>query len=216
MTDAIITRLASLQNLAVRPTSSVLKYVSAPADPAQVAQELGVESVLDGTYQRVPGVVRVSVQLINRENQATRWAQKYDLRSADMLKFQDEVAEKVVEGLSIEVSGQEHAALTAPSTSSPEAYDFYLRARFYLNEYFMRSNLESLHHGQLAAQQAIDKDASFAEAQALLGNLFGMESANFRSQQPSEPAAGRTRGPTCRGIRSKFSRGSNRSGQRAD
>ena len=179
MTDAIITRLASLQNLAVRPTSSVLKYVSAPADPAQVAQELGVESVLDGTYQRVPGVVRVSVQLINRGNQATRWAQKYDLRSADMLKFQDEVAEKVVEGLSIEVSGQEHAALTAPSTSSPEAYDFYLRARFYLNEYFMRSNLESLHHGQQAAQQAIDKDPSFAEAQALLGNLLDMESANF-------------------------------------
>ena len=139
------------------------------------------------------------MQLINRENQATRWAQKYDLRSADMLKFQDEVAERVVEGLSIEVSGQEHAALTAPSTSSPEAYDFYLRARFYLNEYFMRSNLESLHHGQQAAQQAIDKDPSFAEAQALLGNLLDMESANFDLNSRANCSAAKTGGPTRRG-----------------
>ena len=179
MTDAIITRLASLQNLAVRPTSSVLKYVSAPEDPVQVAQDLGVESVLNGTYQRVPGVVRVSVQLINRQNQATRWAQRYDLRAGDILKFQDEVAKKVVDGLSIEVSGEEHAAMTTPTTSSPKAYDLYLRARFYLNEYYMRSTLESLHRGQQLAQQAIDKDPSFAEAHALLAFLHCMESANF-------------------------------------
>src|SRR5262249_7850799 len=149
------------------------------ADPSQVAQELGVESVLDGTYQRGQGVVRVSVQLINRDSQATRWAQKYDLRSADMLKFQDEVAEKVVEGLSVEVSGQEHAAMTAPTTSSPEAYDLYLRGRFYLNEYFMRSSVDSLHRGQQLAEQAIAKDQSFAEAHALLATLLCMESANF-------------------------------------
>jgi serine/threonine protein kinase/tetratricopeptide (TPR) repeat protein len=179
MTDAIITRLASLQNLAVRPTSSVLKYVNAPADPGQVAQELGVESVLDGTYQRTPGVIRVSVQLISRQNQSTRWAQKYDLRSSDMLKFQDEVAEKVVEGLSVEVSGQEHAAMAAPPTTSPEAYNLYLQARFYLNEYFMRSSLESLRRGQQVAQQAIDKDSQFSEAHALLSQLYCMESANF-------------------------------------
>lgn len=179
MTDAIITRLASLQNLAVRPTSSVLRYVNTPADPAQVARELGVESVLDGTYQRAPGIVRVSVQLISRDNQATKWAQKYDLRRADMLKFQDEVAERVVEGLRVEVSGQENALMNAQTTSSPEAYDLYLRARFFLNEYFMRSTLESLHRGQELSLQAIAKDPAFAEAHALLAQLYCMESANF-------------------------------------
>jgi serine/threonine protein kinase/tetratricopeptide (TPR) repeat protein len=179
MTDAIITRLASLQNLAVRPTSSVLKYVSAPADPGQVAQDLGVESVLDGTYQRTPGMVRVSVQLVNRENQSTRWAQKYDLHAGDMLKFQDEIAEKVVEGLRVEVSGQEQAAMGTALTSSPEAYNLYLQARFYLNEYSMRSSLESLRRGEQFAKQAIEKDSSFAEAHSLLAHLYVMESANF-------------------------------------
>jgi serine/threonine protein kinase/Flp pilus assembly protein TadD len=179
MTDAIITRLTSLHNLAVRPTSSVLKYVSSPADPVQVAQDMGVESVLDGTYQREPGVIRVSVQLINRQDQSTRWAQRYDLRASDMLKFQDEVAEKVVDGLSVEVSGQEHVAMTAPTTASPEAYNLYLQSRYYLNEYYMQSKLDSLHRGQAVAQQAVDKDPSFAEARAMLAYLYCMEAANF-------------------------------------
>ena len=111
MTDAIITRLASLQNLAVRPTSSVLKYAKEPADPAKAAQELGVDSVLDGTYQKVSGVMRVSVQLVDRQNGAMRWAEHYDLRADDMLRFQDEVAQKVVEGMRVQVSGKEQESL---------------------------------------------------------------------------------------------------------
>jgi len=178
MTDAIITRLASLQNLAVRPTSSVLKYVKDPADPAKAAQELGVNSILDGTYQRASGVMRVSVQLIDRENGAMRWAEHYDLKADDMLKFQDEVAQKVVEGLRVQVSGQEQQSLAAKPTTSPEAYNLYLQARFYKNEYFMRSNSESLHQGERGLQQAIALDPSFADAYALLAYLYALESAN--------------------------------------
>jgi len=144
-----------------------------------VAQDLGVESVLDGTYQRAPGVIRVSVQLISRQNQAMRWAQKYDLRAGDMLKFQDEVAQKVTDGLRVEVSGQEQALINATATSSPEAYDFYLQARFYQNDYSMRSTVESLHRGEELAQKALDKDPSFFEARALLAYLYCLESANF-------------------------------------
>jgi serine/threonine protein kinase/tetratricopeptide (TPR) repeat protein len=178
MTDAIITRLASLQNLAVRPTSSVLKYAREPADPGKAAQELGVDSVLDGTYQRVAGVMRVSVQLVDRDNRSMRWAEHYDLRADDMLRFQDEVAQKVVEGLRVQVSGPEQQSLAAQPTTSPEAYNLYLQARFYKNEYFMRTQLESLHQGQRALQQAVVLDPSFADAYALLAYLYGLESAN--------------------------------------
>jgi len=178
MTDAIITRLASLQNLAVRPTSSVLKYAKEPADPAKAAAELAVDSVLDGTYQRVAGVMRVSVQLVDRQNSAMRWAEHYDLRADDMLKFQDEVAQKVVEGLRVQVSGKEQESLAVKPTTSPEAYNLYLQARFYKNEYFMRTSSESLHQGQRALQQAIKLDPSFADAYALLGHFYGYESAN--------------------------------------
>lgn len=178
MADAIITRLATLQNLAVRPTSSVLKYIKSSADPSQVAQELQVDSVLYGTYQRSGGVVRVSVQLIDRQGKSARWAEHYDLRAYDMLKFQDEVAKKVVDGLQVQVSGKEQETLEAPVTTSPQAYNQYLQARFYRNDYFMRSQNESLHQGERYAKEAIAQDPSFAEAYALLATLYVMESAN--------------------------------------
>ena len=179
MTDAIITRLASLQNLAVRPTASVLKYTKGPVDPAQAAQELGVESVLDGTYQRAGDRIRISVQLIEK-NQATHWAEHYDLKSKDLLNFQDELAQKVVEGLRVEVSGRERDLLASPSTNSAEAYDLYLQGRVYKNDYFTRTQLESLHRGQEALRRAVKADTSFADAQALLAMMYLLECANFR------------------------------------
>ncbi|PYX34769.1 MAG: hypothetical protein DMG80_00860 [Acidobacteria bacterium] len=179
MTDAIITRLATLQNLAVRPTSSVLKYVKTPTDPSQAAQELQVDSVVDGTYQRAGAVIRVSVQLIDQHNKAARWAEHYDLHADDMLKFQDEVSKKVVDGLQVQVSGNEQQTLEAPLTTSPQAYNLYLQARFYRNDYFMRTQAESLRHGEQLAQEAIAKDPNFAEAYALLSTLYFMEAANI-------------------------------------
>ncbi len=189
MTDAIITRLATLQNLAVRPTSSVLKYVKTPTDPAQAAEELQVDSVVDGTYQRAGGVIRVSVQLIDQKGKAARWAEHYDLRADDMLKFQDEVAKKVVDGLQVEVSGNEQQTLQAPLTSSPQAYNLYLQARFYRNDYFMRTQAESLHKGEQLAQDAIAKDPNFAEAHALLSTLYLLESANLSTNAAENLAA---------------------------
>jgi len=179
MADAIISRMATLQNLVVRPTSSVLKYVQTPADPAQVAQELEVESVLEGTFQRVGDVIRVSVLLSDPKSRSTRWAQRYDLRANDMLKFQDEVAQKVVEGLSVSVTEDEEACMTAPMTHSPEAYNLYIQARFYWNEYSMRSRLESLQRGRSLLEEAIKLDSTFAQAYTLLADLCLMEGVNF-------------------------------------
>jgi len=190
MTDAIISRLASLQNLAVRPTSAVLKYANTSADPLQVARELEVSSVLDGTFQRAGSSIRVSVQLIDPQTRATRWAGRYDLSAADMLKFQDEVAQKVVEGLSVQVSEAEHKSMAAPATRSPEAYNLYLQARYYWNEYFMHSRLESIHQGQRLLEEAIQKDPSFAEAYALLSPFYVTESANFEPNARENLARG--------------------------
>ncbi len=190
MTDAIITRLATLQNLAVRPTSSVLKYLKTPTDPSQAAQELQVDSVLDGTYQRAGAVIRVSVQLIDQQNKSARWAEHFDLRANDMLKFQDEVAKKVVDGLQVQVSGIEQHTLEAPLTSSPQAYNLYLQARFYRNDYFMRTQPESLRQSETLAQDAITKDPNFAEAYALLSTLYMMESANMVANAAENLAAG--------------------------
>jgi DNA-binding winged helix-turn-helix (wHTH) protein/TolB-like protein/Tfp pilus assembly protein PilF len=189
MTDAIITRLTSLRNLAVRPTGSVLKYTKSPVDPAQAAQELGVESVLDGTYQRAGDRIRISVQLIET-NQSTRWAEHYDLKTKDLLNFQDEVAQKVVDGLRVEVSGRERDLLTSPSTNSAEAYDLYLQGRVYKNEYFIGTQRDSLRQGQEALRQALHRDPSFADAHALLAMLYLLECANFRENAAANLAQG--------------------------
>ncbi len=179
ITDAIISRLTSLQNLAVRPTTSVLKYANATPEPVEAAKALGVESVLEGTYQRSSNVVRVTVQLIDGHTGTTKWSQRYDLKSADILTFEDEVAGKVVEGLQIQISPTEQKSIQQPVTTSVEAYNDYLQARFYLNEYFTKSRVDSLEQGEQLLLHAISLDKNFADAYALLAQFYSLQSANF-------------------------------------
>jgi TolB-like protein/Flp pilus assembly protein TadD len=179
ITDAIISRLTALQNLAVRPTTSVLKYARDAPEPVEAAKALNVESVLEGTYQRSSDVIRVTVQLIDGRTGNTKWSQRYDLRSADILSFEDQIATKVVEGLQIEISPTEQKAIEQPATNSVDAYNDYLQARFYLNEYFVHSRLDSIERGQRLLSHAISLDQNFADAYALLAELYGYQAANF-------------------------------------
>ncbi|HVO82493.1 MAG TPA: protein kinase [Terriglobales bacterium] len=176
--DAIISRLATLQNLSVRPTNSVLKYAKGAEDPAQAARELEVNSVLAGTYQRVGGVMRVSVQLI--DHGTTRWASRYDLQSRDLLRFEDDVAQKVVDGLSVQLSGAEQQSLQAPTTNSPEAYNLLVQARAYWADYFVNSQREPLQNMARMAQRAIEKDPMFVDAYALLAQSYIVQAINFQ------------------------------------
>jgi serine/threonine protein kinase/Flp pilus assembly protein TadD len=179
ITDAIISRLTSLQNLAVRPTTSVLKYSKDAPDPVEAAKALNVESVLEGTYQRSSDVIRVTVQLIDGRTGNTKWSERYDLHSADILSFEDQIATKVVEGLQIEISPTEQKAMQQPVTTSVDAYNDYLQARFYENEYFVHSQLDSIEQGKRLLAHAISLDKNFADAYALLGQFYGYQAANF-------------------------------------
>jgi eukaryotic-like serine/threonine-protein kinase len=180
ITDAIISRLTSLQNLAVRPTTSVLRYAKEAPEPVEVAKTLGVESVLEGTYQRAAGTIRVTVQLIDGNTGNTKWSQRYDLKSADILTFEDQVAAKVVEGLRVEISPEERKSIEQPATANIDAYNDYLQARFYENEYFVYSRLDSIERGKRLLSRAISLDNNFADAYALLAEFYGYQAANFR------------------------------------
>src|SRR5262249_2085490 len=131
-------------------------------------------------YQRDGDRIRISVQLVEPTNRATRWAEHYDLKSRDLLSFQDEVAQKVVDGLSVKVSGQERELLASPLTKSAEAYDLYLQWRGYKNEYFIRTQVDSLHGGQKVLREAVQTDPTFADAHALLAMMYLLECANSR------------------------------------
>ena len=184
--DAIISRLATLQNLTVRPTNSVLKYAKGTDDPAQAARELEVNSVLAGTYQRMGGVMRVSVQLI--DHGAARWANRYDLQGHDLLRFEDDVAQKVVDELRVQLSGAEQESLKTASTNSPEAYNFLLQGRAYWNAYFINSQRETLRSAQQMARNAIEKDTKFVDAYSLLAESYSLEATNYQEQGPENLA----------------------------
>ncbi len=176
--DAIISRLATLQNLTVRPTTAVLKYAKGTDDPAQAARELEVNSVLAGTYQRVGGVMRVSVQLI--DHGAARWGGRFDLQGHDLLRFEDDIAQKVVEGMSVQLSGAEQESLKTSSTKSPDAYNLLLQGRAYWAAYLLNSRRETLHNTQQACLRAIEKDPKFVDAYALLAQAYSLEATNFQ------------------------------------
>jgi len=176
--DAIISRLATLQNLAVRPTTSVLKYANGTDDPGQAARDLQVNSVLAGTYQQIGGVMRVSVQLI--DHGAARWASRYDLQGHDLLRFEDDVAEKVVGELSVQLTGQEEQSLRTATTDSSEAYELLLQGRADWTDYFVNSRRQSLRRCQQDCLRAIDKDPNFVDAFALLAQAYSLEATNFQ------------------------------------
>jgi len=176
--DAIISRLATLQNLAVRPTNSVLRYAKGADDPAQAARELEVDSVLAGTYLRVGGVMRVSVQLI--DHGAARWADRYDLQGQNLLRFEDDVAQKVVDGLSVQLSGAEQATLKTSSTHSAEAYNLLLQGRAFYADHLMNSQRDTLQNAEKMAEQAIDKDPAFVDAYAALAQFSLLEAINYQ------------------------------------
>jgi Flp pilus assembly protein TadD len=147
-------------------------------DPAQAARELEVNSVLAGTYQRVGGVIRVSVQLI--DHGAARWGGRFDLQGHDLLRFEDDVAQKVVEGLSVQLSGAEQESLKTSSTKSSDAYNLLLQGRAYWAAYLLNSRRETLHNTQQACLRAIEKDPKFVDAYALLAQAYSLEATNFQ------------------------------------
>ena len=180
--DAIISRLATLQNLTVRPTNSVLKYAKGADDPAQAAHDLEVSSVLAGTYQKAGNMMRVSVQLI--DHGAARWAGRYDLQARDLLHFEDDVAQKVVDELRVQLSGAEQQSLKSTSTNSPEAYNLLLQGRAYYADYMINSQRETVQNAQRAARQAIEKDPNFSEAYAALAQFTQIEAINYQDNAP--------------------------------
>ncbi len=206
ITDAIISRLTSLQNLAVRPTTSVLKYAKETPDPAEVSKTLGVDSVLEGTYQRASGVIRVTVQLIDGHTGNTKWSQRYDLHSADILSFEDEVAGKVVEGLKIEVSPAEQKSIQQVATNNADAYNNYLQARFYFNQYHVDSSWNSLVQGKRLLLDAISLDKNFADAYALMAQTCAMQAANFMQDAAANLKQGETAAQTALRINPESAR----------
>jgi TolB-like protein/Tfp pilus assembly protein PilF len=125
--DEILTRLASIADLRVISRTSTQQYLSKPRNLAQIAKQLGVANILEGSVQKAADQVRVNVQLINAQTDSHLWADTYDRNLTDIFGVESEIAKRIAESLQAKLTGREEQALAVKPTNNPEAYDAYLR-----------------------------------------------------------------------------------------
>ena len=125
--EEILTRLAKIADLKVISRTSTQQYQSKPGNFADIAKQLGVANILDGSVQKAADQVRVNVHLVNAQNGSQLWAETYDRKLSDILLIESEIAKRIAESLQAKLTGREERALAAKPTNNPEAYDAYLR-----------------------------------------------------------------------------------------
>jgi TolB-like protein/Tfp pilus assembly protein PilF len=125
--EEILTRLAKVADLKVIPRTSTQQYQSKPRNLGEIAKQLGVANILEGSVQKAADQVRVNVQLINARTDSHRWADTYDRKLTDVFGVESEIAKRIAESLQAKLTGREEQALAVKPTNNPEAYDAYLR-----------------------------------------------------------------------------------------
>ena len=162
--DEILTRLAKIGDLKVISRTSTEKYKSAPDNLRQIAAQLGVANILEGSVQRANDKVRVNVQLINALTDAHLWADIYDRNLTDIFAVESDVATSIAGTLQAKLTGSEQRALSTRPTDNAEAYQLYLRGRFFWNKRGEGNLLKSIEY----FNQAIARDPNYALAFAAL------------------------------------------------
>jgi serine/threonine-protein kinase len=173
LADAVITDLAQVKSLVVRPSSYIAPYVGQNVDPRQVGEELAVGCVLTGTFLKATDRFRVTAQLVSSTSGEILWSDKIDVPTSDLMTLQDAIAARVIEGLRVEPTPEEQEKIERPPTQSPEAYEFYLRGRDQLFAYVLRTyDIADLERAIRMFNEAIGQDPEFAAAHAALGRCY--------------------------------------------
>src|SRR5438067_2029645 len=168
--DEILTRLAKVADLKVISRTSTQHFKSAPDNLPQIAKQLGVAHILEGSVQKAADQVRVNVQLINALTDAHLWADTYDRKLTDIFAVESEIAKTIAETLQARLTGSEKSSIAKTPTVNPEAYELYLKGRFFWNKRTgddLRKSIEYL-------KQAIAKDPGYARAYAALADSYGL------------------------------------------
>src|SRR5262249_29778066 len=187
--EEILTRLASIAGLKVISRTSTQQYQSKPRNLAEIAKQLGVANILEGSVQKAADQVRVNVQLINAQTDSHLWAETYDRKLTDIFGVESEIAKGIAESLKTKLTGREEKALAVKPTNNPEAYEAYLRGlsldeRNYLSSY-------SIELGEKAVgfyERAVQLDPKFGVAWARLSATDA-----FISNGSSNPTAAAAR-----------------------
>jgi TolB-like protein/Flp pilus assembly protein TadD len=162
--DEILARLSKIGDLKVISRTSTQKYKSAPNNLREIAQQLGVANILEGSVQKAGNQVRITVQLINALKDDHLWADTYDRKMIDIFGIESDVAQKIAASLEAKLTGREKRQITVRGTDNAEAYDAFLHALALSN----RQGTQDLEELIKYARRAVELDPNYAQAWCLL------------------------------------------------
>jgi TolB-like protein/Tfp pilus assembly protein PilF len=168
LADALITRLSKVKRFVVRPTSSITSFGDGPIDPVVAGRELNVDFILNGSIKKANDRLRVTVQLLYVAENAAIWATSIDEELADVFSLEDKLASKVVDGLLPQLTADERDEFVKRGTEDPEAFEHYLRGRYYFNTF----TEESFAKAFVSFHSAISADPDYAHAYAGLADYY--------------------------------------------
>jgi TolB-like protein/Flp pilus assembly protein TadD len=166
--EEILTRLSKIADLKVISRTSTQRFKSAPDNLLEIAKQLGVANILEGSVQRSADQVRVNVQLIKAATDAHLWADTFDRKVTDVFAVESEIAKAVADTLQAKLSGTEQSAITARPTENSEAHDLYLKGRYF----FGKRTADDLKRAIDYFNQALAKDSNYAPAYAGLADSY--------------------------------------------
>jgi TolB-like protein/Tfp pilus assembly protein PilF len=166
--DEILTRLAKVADLKVISRTSTQRFKSAPSDLREIAKQLGVMNILEGSVQKSNDQVRVNVQLINALTDAHLWAEIYDRKLTDIFSVESDIAKTIADTLQAKLTGSEKTAISKKPTANPEAYELYLKGRFFWNKRTGADLRKAIDY----FNQAIGKDPNYAPAYSGLADSY--------------------------------------------
>jgi len=169
--DAAIRRVSQTGRVIVRPTSAVRRYLDEDIDALAAGKQLGVDSVLEGSFQRADDRLRVSVNLLRCQDGASLWSDSFDIGMADIFAVQDTVAQQVASRLRLQLDASQQAQLTKHYTSDPVAYEFYLKGIYNFDQR-IRDPKKMTDNAIGFFKKAIDADPNFALAHAQLAYTY--------------------------------------------
>jgi len=170
LADTLITRLSSLREIKVRPTSAVLKYAKGDYDPIQAGRALRADAVLEGSVQKVKDRLRITVRLFRVKDETPLWSGGFDESASDLLQVEDSISERVVKALRLNLASSDREALIRHQTSNAEAYGSYMKGRYFWNQ---RSR-EGLIKATEFFEKAISEDPNYARAYAGLADCYAL------------------------------------------
>jgi TolB-like protein len=179
LSDGIITRLANVRQIRVRPTSAILRYEGQKVSAQAVGRELASDYVVMGTVQKVGDRLHVNVQLVRTSDEAPLWGDQFDKGRADLLSLQDAVATQIAEALRIKMTAAEQSRVYRRYTDNAAAYELYLLGRSKLARYTKDDTLSAVK----AFDDALRLDANYALAHAGLAEASAQMRIRFAPQE---------------------------------